>query len=319
MGEVRLIQGRILHDTGRTAEALGAVEKAAATYGALVQRYPEDLPSRQKLGHALIERGTAETFLHRMVDAERSFRAALAAFDGLVHDQPNAARYRFDTAVAHHSLAWCYKRMGRTPVALEEFRHALDVLNRLTQEHPSIPVYVGTRGMALSNLADALRELGRRDEALEILKQAQDVADRLARENPTAQHYQRGRAFAQIVTASLLKEMGHRAEATKAYEAALESYARLSQKNTSVIYNIACAHACLATLISAEPSLSPSRRAEAARHLDEAMSAFRQAVETGYRDPSLIRADHDLDPLRSRPDFQKLMQDLEFPGKPFAK
>ena len=32
-----------------------------------------------------------------------------------------------------------------------------------------------------------------------------------------------------------------------------------------------------------------------------------------------MRRDTDLDPLRSRPDFQVLMMDLEFPEEPFAK
>ena len=31
------------------------------------------------------------------------------------------------------------------------------------------------------------------------------------------------------------------------------------------------------------------------------------------------KADHDLDPLRSRPDFQALMRDLAFPAHPFSK
>ena len=34
---------------------------------------------------------------------------------------------------------------------------------------------------------------------------------------------------------------------------------------------------------------------------------------------SLIAIDHDLDPLRSRADFQELMMDLNFPDDPFAR
>jgi hypothetical protein len=113
--------------------------------------------------------------------------------------------------------------------------------------------------------------------------------------------------------------MGRRGEATTAYERALEGYEGLTSKNASVIYNIACAHACLASLLAAEPGPSPSRRALAAGHLDQAMASFRQAVEAGYRDPRLIAGDHDLDPLRSRPDFRQLMMDLAFPDDPFAR
>jgi hypothetical protein len=38
----------------------------------------------------------------------------------------------------------------------------------------------------------------------------------------------------------------------------------------------------------------------------------------GYRNVAVMQMDHDLDPLRSRPDFQLLMMDLEFPDDPFA-
>jgi hypothetical protein len=34
---------------------------------------------------------------------------------------------------------------------------------------------------------------------------------------------------------------------------------------------------------------------------------------------SLMSIDRDLDPLRSRPDFQVLMMDLSFPSDPFAR
>jgi hypothetical protein len=56
-------------------------------------------------------------------------------------------------------------------------------------------------------------------------------------------------------------------------------------------------------------------RAEAHR----AMEWLRQAIAGGYRKPTVLQTDSDLDPLRSRPDFQLLMMDLEFPYDPFAR
>ena len=48
------------------------------------------------------------------------------------------------------------------------------------------------------------------------------------------------------------------------------------------------------------------------------MNRLREAVTAGFRDLAHIRTDTDLDPLRSRPDFQLLMMDLAFPAEPFA-
>ena len=48
------------------------------------------------------------------------------------------------------------------------------------------------------------------------------------------------------------------------------------------------------------------------------MDTLRRAVAAGYRSVDWIRRDPDLDPLRSRPDFQLLMLDLDFPDDPLA-
>jgi hypothetical protein len=52
---------------------------------------------------------------------------------------------------------------------------------------------------------------------------------------------------------------------------------------------------------------------------DRAMAALRRALERGYRNVNLIRKDPDLNPLRSRPDFQAMLLDLTFPADPFAR
>ena len=56
-------------------------------------------------------------------------------------------------------------------------------------------------------------------------------------------------------------------------------------------------------------------RAEA----DKAMESLRRAVAAGWSRPDHMRADTDLDPIRSRPDFQMLVLDLAMPDEPFAR
>jgi serine/threonine-protein kinase len=82
-------------------------------------------------------------------------------------------------------------------------------------------------------------------------------------------------------------------------------------------YNLACGHATLAGIgtIPGSGMSAVEGQAEAER----AMHWLHRAVVRGYRNIALMRRDHDLDPLRSRPDFQLLMMDLEFPDDPFAR
>jgi tetratricopeptide (TPR) repeat protein len=161
--------------------------------------------------------------------------------------------------------------------------------------------------------------VGRLEEALETMQRAHEVLGRLAQENPNVLQFQSQKASAEIYSASLLNKMGRRGEALHAYERALASLERLSQKSGSDHYNIACAHACLAPLITAAPGTSQSRHEQAARHLDQAMAALRQSLETGYRLRDAMTDDPDVEPLRSRADFQRLMMDLVFPVDAFAR
>jgi hypothetical protein len=52
---------------------------------------------------------------------------------------------------------------------------------------------------------------------------------------------------------------------------------------------------------------------------EEAKIAPRRAVAAGWPDVALVRTDTDLDPSRSRSDFQLLMMDMAMPADPFAR
>ena len=50
---------------------------------------------------------------------------------------------------------------------------------------------------------------------------------------------------------------------------------------------------------------------DAAAEADRAMAWLKQAVAAGYNDAEHMKTDADLDALRDREDFQKLLADLE--------
>jgi hypothetical protein len=53
------------------------------------------------------------------------------------------------------------------------------------------------------------------------------------------------------------------------------------------------------------------RQAAAQFYGDAAMKLLGDAVSKGYKDAAHMKKDTDLDPLRQRPDFQKLIAELE--------
>jgi hypothetical protein len=91
---------------------------------------------------------------------------------------------------------------------------------------------------------------------------------------------------------------------------------RLSSRNPGDLYNLSCSHANLSSF-AAEPA-SGMTAAEGRDEADRAMACLRQAVAGGYRRLAVLQTDTDLDPLRSRLDFQLLLMDLAFPAEPFA-
>ena len=54
------------------------------------------------------------------------------------------------------------------------------------------------------------------------------------------------------------------------------------------------------------------------RDKDHAMAILRRLLARGFANTALLKNDPDLDTIRSRPDFQALLLDLEFPQRPFA-
>jgi hypothetical protein len=100
--------------------------------------------------------------------------------------------------------------------------------------------------------------------------------------------------------------------------AAVESAAKMKElagDKAELLYDAACAYA----LCAAEPegtsagSKRPGRNATALAKqcADEALALLKQAVAKGFKNAALMRQDKDLDALRQREDFKKLVAELE--------
>ena len=91
---------------------------------------------------------------------------------------------------------------------------------------------------------------------------------------------------------------------------------RLPRLTADNLYDLACYQALLSGVLQRPGSGSSAAEGQAAA--DRAMNRLRESVAAGFRDSAHMRNDTDLDPLRTRPDFQALMMDLAFPPDPFS-
>ena len=129
----------------------------------------------------------------------------------------------------------------------------------------------------------------------------------------------RNRGDARIYNASILKQMGRPSEAIEAYREFVKIYEPIRYKDPVNKYSLACAQASLASLLALRPGEQSGAEADSvASHLDRAMEGMRSAAAAGYRRTAAMRKDPDLEPPRTRRDFQLFMMDLEFPERIFA-
>jgi serine/threonine protein kinase/tetratricopeptide (TPR) repeat protein len=94
--------------------------------------------------------------------------------------------------------------------------------------------------------------------------------------------------------------------------ATAEMLEKLECTDADSLYNVACMRAVTATVIEQDPKLLPADASRLVRdEADRAMAWLNKAVAAGFYDDRLMKQDADLKALHDRPDFQKLLGDLE--------
>src|SRR5262249_23686600 len=142
------------------------------------------------------------------------------------------------------------------------------------------------------------------------------IRRKLVEADPSVRLYQTSMASCVGQIAGIHREEGRHSEAATAARESLVMLERLSILEPIDCYNLACGHATLAGIGTMPRSGMSAIEGQA--EAERAMQWLHRAVARGYRNVALMQRDPDLDPLRSRPDFQLLMKDLAMPDDPFA-
>jgi tetratricopeptide (TPR) repeat protein len=197
-----------------------------------------------------------------------------------------------ETLRSLYNLARSYAALGRTAEALKLREETLS--RRKAKLGPNHPDTL----LSMNNLADSYTALGRHADAFKLrqetlalqkTKLGPDHPETLASMNNLALSY---------------AALGRYAEALKLFEKTLALHeTKLGAKHPRtllIMYNLACIHALM---IPESP--------DHVKQADLAMRYLQKAVAAGYKDIALIKKDTDLDALRGRADFNKLISDLE--------
>jgi serine/threonine protein kinase/tetratricopeptide (TPR) repeat protein len=283
------------------ADTLSSMENLAVSYHALgrhadaLEFFAETLARRKaRLGpaHPDTLRGmnnlaVSYSALGRHADALKLREETLALRKAeLGPDHP-------DTLMSMHNLANGYHALGRYADALKLREQTLALRKaRLGPDHPDTL-------MSMWVVADSLAKLGRGAEAVPII-------DAVAR-----------RAAGKVVDPRLLpgvmdlrlRHFEKDRDAMGCRQTA-ETWESLRGSDADSLYNAARMRAVTAAVLRAADK-APAGARQADAEADRALDWLKQAVAAGYKNAAHLKQDKDLDALRDRADFTKLVTALE--------
>jgi serine/threonine protein kinase/tetratricopeptide (TPR) repeat protein len=296
---------------GQYEKAQASLEKGLAIWSQLAGNdapVPEDrnghASAQQRLGIVYGLRGQSER-------SEAMVKEAASNFQALVADYPDVPEYRLSLGHTYSALGGqYYNNMRQAGKAEAAHQQALQIYERLAREHPDVWVYTYDLGRCRHNLASDAQLAGRSDAALANAEKAIEILEHLS-----SKGHELARSDVldiRLFRAGVLAGRGDHARATDEANAV----ARQEHLGHVIHYNIACAFALSSAAAEHDGKLAPADRAKLkTQYADRAMEFLHQAVAKGFENAPALKSDPDLASLRSREEFQKLVQEVEQKAK----
>jgi serine/threonine protein kinase len=300
--------GQLFRLISRPMEAETAYQEAIALQSPLAAEFPNRPEFRSALARCHSDLGVLYRATGRAKEAETGYQDALAIRRQLALDFPTRPELRRDLGQSHNNLGNLFRDTGRMREAEVAYQDALAIKRKLATDFPNQPdlrnEFAGTCG----NLA-ALR-LRQRDfqSAIALLEEAMPHHEAVLQgnpRNPTFQQFYRNNLAALVRTSAGLGDQA-------AAQQAAEKLRNVGGNPSGNAYIAACALALCIPIVEGDRQASQEARADQSRFYgDEAMKMLRDAVARGFKDAAQMKKDRNLDPLRERQDFRKLLGELE--------
>jgi serine/threonine protein kinase/tetratricopeptide (TPR) repeat protein len=239
----------------------------------------------------------------RYSEALKEEQAAIDLREALCKQFPSVPQYRQYLAWANQNLGANYRQMRRWKEAEQEFRAALALLERLAADFPGETDYAGDVGFRQVQLASVCLYQGRSAQALDWCERAEQIFRAVLRQKPDDEGAQIGVDRIACYRARALAQL-------KRYSEALAEAQRCGDKPRDA-FDVACAYSLLsaAALQDAKTAL-PVREKLSKEYATRATKLLAGVKEkTEYIEH--LKADTDLDPLRARPDFRAIVEQVE--------
>src|SRR5262249_48051264 len=227
-------------------------------------------------------------------------------------DFPTVPLYRVDLGNCLHGLGTLLEDTPRKPEAETAYREALAVQERLVADFPKVPEYLGDLASTMNGLAELAR--GRKDltEATGLLQKAHTHIQAALATNPQHPYHHGVRCDNRRYFAQVLLDQGEYVRAAD-IAADLVHQKLVSAKDA---YSAGCLFSRCYASAEKDDKLEEAKRIALARsYAEQAIENVRLAITKNYKDIEQMKKDPDLDPLRSRDEFKKLLAEMEKKAK----
>jgi serine/threonine protein kinase/tetratricopeptide (TPR) repeat protein len=305
-------RGNLLQATSRLKEAEQDHDQALSIRRQLAADFPSQPGFRKDLAGSHINRGNLLRNMGRPKDAEKDYDQALTIQNHLCLDFPNQRDFRRDLAMSHNNRGNLLVVEKRVPEAEKDFQEALSIRQHLVADFADQPDLRSELAGTYGNLGHLYLEQGKWSAAKRLLMEGRPHHFEALKANPRHPTYRRfyrnDLGVMTVVHAGLLEQD----DAVRTAESCRD----LGWEPSVDAYDAACGLSLCVPIVAKHARLEDKQRQEAVQFYGgAAMKFLRDAVSKGFTDVPHMKKDTDLDPLRQREDFRKLIAELEGKGK----
>jgi serine/threonine protein kinase/tetratricopeptide (TPR) repeat protein len=301
-------RANLMRKTRRPEEAEQDYNQALGLYRQLAADFPTVPDFRHQLARSLNIRSILLQDLGRSAEAEKDYDQSLSILNQLAADFPNRPEFRHEQAASHNNRGNLLRANGRLKEAADEYHQALRIERQLVLENPNRATAQHDVAMYSFNLAAITRLQGNWADAKRFLLEGRPHSLSALKISPNNSQY---RDVYRSQLRLLIEAHARLLEPQESVRTA-EAYRDLGWDGPMDAYRAACYLSRCISVVAKHDKLDDRQRREAAQaYGDVATKLLRDAVNKGYKDVTELKKSTDLDPLRQREDFRKLVAELE--------
>ncbi len=313
LGKALQSKAAVLSDRGDFAAAESPIREALGILAGLAADYPAVPDYRHEAVRAQLNLGIIYARLDRPDAAFSAYRDAAANALRLADDYYTVTEYRLQLARVRYALGEELAVSGKPKEAEAVLADAVPVWEKLHADNPNSPTNVSGLVLTLARLGMAIEAQKDYPRARTILERAEKLmtaSPQLLALDPN------GSAAELIVLTFLTRTLVNLGDHAGASPYA-DRLAALAPPQGSSAYDTGCYLSRCSGLAAKDETIPvEARSALANEYAGRAVKHLQAAVSRGFRDQNVYATDTDLNSLRNREDFTKLLADLAAKPRP---